>query len=124
MLCENSAPTIYAKLPIVPNYLLSLWDYAYFSTFEHVYFVSQSIWEYYSDDDSPMLSNDPKLKPLRVSKPEQYLNDPYCHEVCLEMHAKYNCVIAMQKWVEKMMDKNNSLGQLGHLSTLRKKVGI
>ena len=71
-----------------------------------------------------MLSNDPKLKPLRVSKPEQYLNDPYCQEVGLEMHAKYNCVIAMQKWVEKMMDKNNSLGQLGHLSTLRKKVGI
>ena len=71
-----------------------------------------------------MLSNDPKLKPLRVSKPEQYLNDPYCQEVYLEMHAKYNCVIAVQKWVEKMMDKNNSLGQLGHLSTLRKKVGI
>ena len=52
-----------------------------------------------------------------ISQPKQYLNDPYCQEMCLDMHAKYDCVSSMQKWIGKMMDKKNSLGRSCHLST-------
>ena len=52
-----------------------------------------------------------------ISQPKQYLNDPYCQEMCLDMHAKYDCVSSVQKWIGKMMDKKNSLGRSCHLST-------
>ena len=52
-----------------------------------------------------------------ISQPKQYLNDPYCQEMCLDMHAKYDCVSSVQKWIGEMMDKKNSLGRSCHLST-------
>jgi len=59
-----------------------------------------SEWEYYSDDDSPMLSSD-KLKPFRVSKPKQYLNDPYCQHV-----PGYACKIRLC-FISAKMDRKN-----------------
>ena len=70
------------------------------------------LWDYYSDlieVESLLLYKNRKLKAYRISK--DYLTDPYCPEVCLDMHASYDCVSAMQKWIEKMIDTNNALGQ-------------
>ena len=64
-------------------------------------------WEYV--EESP-----PMLLPGHLSRTkfrDEYLNDPYCKDICLNLHGKIEVTNRIHQWVQKMCDKNNALGQ-------------
>lgn len=72
---------------------------------------SSSQWEYYSDSDEnedSMLAEG-LIKPYRTGKPT--LTDPYCQDICLNLHTHFHHISRIQAWIQKLMDQDNNLGK-------------